>query len=132
VELNLQIEKYLNIPYLPDGCDFDGTDCYGIIRLIYRNELSCSLPPFASSTEDSLINQLVEQNICLTETLQNPEPYCIVTFRENNLVSHMGMVLNDTRYFIHNSAKRQRSTRERLDHPYWSQHIGNFLRWKMH
>lgn len=37
-------EKYLRIPYKDQGIDESGVDCYGLVRLVVRDELHTYLP----------------------------------------------------------------------------------------
>lgn len=41
-------DKYIGIPYKHLGKDFDGVDCYGLLMLIFREELGLELPDFTS------------------------------------------------------------------------------------
>ncbi len=51
----LNVAKYIVIPYVFMGSDFSGCDCYGLVRLWYREELGIELVDFnhgrASSRE---------------------------------------------------------------------------------
>ena len=37
-------DKYYSIPFQKRGCSFDGCNCYGFIRLWYKEELGIDLP----------------------------------------------------------------------------------------
>lgn len=39
----MNLEKYLAIPYKLNGRSFEGTDCYGLVTLWFRNELGIEL-----------------------------------------------------------------------------------------
>lgn len=44
--MSMWVLKYMNIPFKEKGRDFDGCDCWGLIRLIYKNELGIELPNY--------------------------------------------------------------------------------------
>lgn len=37
--------KYLGIPFKRGGADFNGCDCWGLLRLVFERELNVVLPP---------------------------------------------------------------------------------------
>lgn len=39
-------EKYIGLPYKELGRDKNGVDCYGLCKLIYKNELNIDLPDY--------------------------------------------------------------------------------------
>ncbi len=43
---NEKLDKYYTIPYKPNGYDFDGCDCFGLLWLWYKNELGIDLPKY--------------------------------------------------------------------------------------
>lgn len=62
-------------------------------------------------------------------SLPKPEPWCVVTFAIHpRFVSHVGVVLDDCRRFIHIMEKTS-VTAERLDALEWAPRIKGFYRW---
>lgn len=45
----MDARKYLGIPFQDKGCGFEGCDCYGLVRLVYREELGIELPCLGDS-----------------------------------------------------------------------------------
>ena len=46
-------DKYLRIPFRARGRDVAGCDCWGLVRLVYRQELGVELPDFAIDPNDA-------------------------------------------------------------------------------
>lgn len=44
--------RFVGIPWKPNGRDFDGVDCYGLIVLWYREILGINLMDFTTQTTD--------------------------------------------------------------------------------
>jgi len=44
--------KYIGVPFVDRGITKDGADCYGLIRLVYKEELGIDIPEFNSSCSD--------------------------------------------------------------------------------
>ena len=61
--------------------------------------------------------------------IEKPEPFAIVLFKlKPPMVTHMGVVLEDSIRFLHIMTKR-RSTVERLDNRVWSNRIEGYYRY---
>ena len=111
------------------GSSENGVDCYGLVKLIYTKYFNKNLPIFASPDDDCLVHQLIDEGKQLFIQLTMPKPFCLVTFATGPYVDHIGMVLEDIRYFIHAMKKRQRVTVERLDHRFWAPTVRGFYEW---
>ena len=109
-----------------NGLDGHGLDCYTLCREVYRR-LDKELPSFSHPEEANVIEQEVLGGKQLFVELEKPEPFCLVTFRVMGFVSHVGVVLEDCRSFIH-ILKKSRVSVERLDSLLWKKRIDGFFR----
>ena len=55
--------KYIDVPFVHRGRSFDGCDCYGLIRLIYKEELSIELPDFLEIEYNCDLNEEDETHL---------------------------------------------------------------------
>lgn len=73
---------------------------------------------------------MVMQGKELFNVIEKPEPWCIVAMAIHpRYVSHIGVVIEDCRRFIHVMAKTRVSI-ERLDAMEWTPRIRGFYRWQ--
>ena len=50
------VRKYSRLKFLDGGRDFGGVDCWGLVRLIYENELGIHLPEYGEISAHDLKN----------------------------------------------------------------------------
>lgn len=95
------IDKYIGIPFVDRGQDFNGADCYGLVRLIYKEELNTTIPEFNSSCTDTrriwidYIKQISEHWELVTEY----EPMDVLAFAYDpnhpRVVQHFGVYIGN-------------------------------------
>ena len=93
-------DRFVGLPYLDLGRDRDGCDCWGLACIIYREELSISLPDYlgyANTDERAEIAALVSG--ATTSPLWVPVngqamAFDIALFRRGRLTSHVGIVIS--------------------------------------
>lgn len=122
--------KYIGIPYLDNGRDTAGTDCWGLVRLIYKEELDIDLPSFYSDytiSDTDRIAELLNQYREGWEQLSLPEEKCVVLFQIMGKVSHIGIMINE-KQFIHNR-RNQAASVESLDSVKWKNRVVGFFKY---
>ena len=111
-------------------------DCFGLVKECYKR-LGKDLPEltFLKEMPDfdtgfcHNVSPLIEQERKSFIELKKAEPYCIVLFSIiPPFVSHIGMVLEDKKRFIHILPKSSVSI-EKLDSSLWKQRIRGFVKW---
>ncbi len=126
----MNFEKYIGIPYVEKGRDETGIDCWGLVRLIYKNELSIDLPSF-STEYDSIDNERIEDLFAQYkegwESIDRPSIGDVVIFRIFGYESHIGVCIGDNK-FLHVREGRD-SVIESLDNPKWSKRITGFFKY---
>lgn len=91
--------KYVGIPFEEKGRTAQACDCWGLVRLIYKNELGIDLPSYdehyrhTNDTEmiDGHINTVYTENWSHPET---PQPFDIVILKRRGIPMHVGVVTN--------------------------------------
>jgi hypothetical protein len=126
----MNFEKYVGIPYLKKGRDIEGLDCYGLVRLIYKNELNIDLPSFTSdysAGDNERIEELIAQYKEGWEEVQEPVVGDIIVFKVMGQEAHVGLIVSPG-YFIH-CRENQDSAIESLNSHKWNRRITGFFRY---
>lgn len=88
----MDILKYMEIPYMYNGRDEKGCDCYGLVRLVLKNEKEIELPLFEN------IDNLNEFRRCLNlfKPSINPVNFDIVLMKgSTQYITHLGILIDD-------------------------------------
>ena len=129
----IDIVKYLGIPYKHEGENFDGIDCYGLLKLFYREEFNAIAPDYKYDEEWRLkdFNYLEEEFWQYCEKIKTPERYCIVGFRMlgKPVMCHIGIVMHDMNSFLHIPDGEQVCI-ESLSNRMWKRALYGFYRVK--
>lgn len=130
---NIDIVKYLSIPFKHLGRDWNGCDCLGLSKLFYEHELNKIFPDFyyeqglKNSNPDFMIEKIENNNFVI---IDNPEKYCLVTFKKfgEKIVNHMGIMLDETR-FLH-IPRNKLPVISKLTNPVWERRFYGFFKLK--
>lgn len=93
--------KYIGIPFVDKGCEIDGSDCYGIIRLIYKHELDIDIPVFNGSCYDtrSIFLDYMRQISEHWELVKEPQKYDVIAMAHDpqhpRIIQHFGIYMGD-------------------------------------
>lgn len=95
------MEKYIGIPYVDKGRTFKGCDCFGLVKLFYRNELNIDVPDVAITADKprrifaNFLNEISKNWV----EIDKPEKGCVIAMTANeqhpNLVTHFALVIDD-------------------------------------
>ncbi len=132
--------EYLNIPFVPKGRTRAGVDCYGLVRLIYAEQLGIELPSY---TEDyATIHDTIEIEALLrgeTATRWKEIPLVSATmfdgliFRIVGHPKHFGLITSAPQ-FIHAMRNEDqitgRVTTNRFDSILWRHRLVTAVRYQ--
>lgn len=88
--MSLDINKYIGIPWVAGGRSESAADCWGLVMLVYRNELGLELGDFMSDSGDEVVAQEIDEpvNGCLVRAVN------CTNGADHWGVYYKGMVLN--------------------------------------
>lgn len=89
--------KYVGIPFVEKGRDENGCDCWGLVRLIYKNELGIDLPDYLDCYEttndreklSSVIKEQTEKNWVSD---QEHKEFDVIILMMRGVPMHVGVV----------------------------------------
>lgn len=93
--------KYIGIPYKNKGRNSTGSDCWGLVRLVYKSEYGIELLSFSndyiSSEEGEKVKEVVQKGKDLFEAVEkdNPEYGDIIVFNMKGNPCHVGIYVGD-------------------------------------
>jgi cell wall-associated NlpC family hydrolase len=123
--------KYVGIPFAEHGRDAFGCDCWGLVRMVYRDQLDIELPDFCDGYRDTRDGEAIaalsraERERWLA--VSNPQPFDVISLRVRGLPWHVGVVADRGR-MLH-VLRGCDAVVESYERPLWSQRIEGFYRW---
>jgi len=129
----IDIVKYLGIPYKHGGDSMDGLNCYGLIKLFYMQEFNVELFDYRyeENWDKKGFNYIQEKYRSQWQKVDKPTPYCGVGFRlpGHSIEHHLGIILPDLNSFLH-SPLNQESRVESLANPTWGKAVTGYYQHK--
>jgi cell wall-associated NlpC family hydrolase len=91
-------EKYVGLPFVDHGRTMDGVDCWGLVRIVMKNERNIDLPSYGeiSATELLTVTKTIstEANREPWHTVKKPQTFDVVLMRGKPL--HVGIMVSNT------------------------------------
>lgn len=122
------VDKYVGLPFADLGRDVQGVDCYGLLRLIYRDELAIELPSYVGSyvcsDEQAEVAKLLGEAAVEGPWCRNtdaPRPFDVLLFRQGRFNSHLGIAVTHG-HMIHVQGEDQAKI-ERFKDPRWNSRL---------
>ena len=121
--------KYIGIPYTTEGRERDsGLDCWGLVRLVYKEELGIDLPTFTNTYHDTETQaEALAFGKEYWDNIEAQESGDVVIFRIAGEASHVG-IITIPGFFIH-VREGQDSVVESLDSIKWRKRIEGIYRY---
>jgi cell wall-associated NlpC family hydrolase len=96
----MDFSEYLSIPYLPDGRDRAGCDCWGLVRLVLIERFGKVVPSYTGMGAE----EAARIESCNYEQIPEPEPGDIVLIRRHGIPAHAGVYIGDWKVLHSDSA----------------------------
>lgn len=126
-------DKYIGIPFLRDGRDINGLDCWGLVSLIYQEELDIYLPLYNGVFKDKSPETMLEISRLMKEErekwikVQDPQEFDVLLLRTGRYAFHVSLVI-DSENMIH-VEEGINSVIEKYTGPLWKQRIEGIYRY---
>jgi cell wall-associated NlpC family hydrolase len=115
------VKNYIGIPFVSGGRTLSGCDCYGLARLVLKEEYRVILPALSDDYENALnLRETVslfreKRPVLLAEPLAEPEEACLAIITERGYPCHLGIYAGSG-YLLH-TTKGTGSVAQRITHP---------------
>lgn len=96
----IDVNKYMKIPFKSHGRDFDGCDCYGLVRLMLEHDYGKKIPDFwdySHAHDIKAVADLIMNNksIVSSKKKDSPDEGDVVVFRHGGVASHIGLYVGN-------------------------------------
>ena len=113
--------RYVGIPFKSGGRGMDGVDCYGLLRLVYKEQFGAELPSLDDAYKNALDTRetapLAKKYIPLLrgDKTESPKPGDAAVMIEHGLPTHIGIYAGGG-YILH-ATRRLGVVLQRTTHP---------------
>lgn len=125
------LDDLVGIPFVPKGRTKNGSDCWGIFKMV-QERFGNNVPDVnVSSFATELINEEMKKQLPLWKKVDTLEPGDAITMRLDpklpDTEQHFAVYIGNGK-MIHTLVKTGAIV-VRVDHPYWKNKITGFYRW---
>jgi len=123
----MNYDKYIGLPYAANGRDEQGIDCWGLVRLFYKQEYNIDLPSYTeeySGAYDTRILDMMDVYKNNWAQVQEPEIGSVIVFNILGEPFHVGVYIGDDK-FIH-ARDGMDSVVESVNSPRWNKRIEGY------
>ncbi len=99
----IELEKYIGIPFVDKGRTLDGADCYGIVKLYYKEFLNIDIeeiianPDNAKSCFVKYLDQISRNWKQENHAVKNSVVAMSTNPQHPNMITHFGVMIDDKR-----------------------------------
>jgi sulfur carrier protein ThiS len=126
----MKYNKYIGLPYAANGRDESGIDCWGLVRLFYKQEYSIELPSYTeeyAGAYDTRILGMMDLYKNNWAQVAQPEVGSVIVFNILGEPFHVGIYIGDDK-FIH-ARDGMDSVVESVNSPRWAKRIEGYYKY---
>jgi cell wall-associated NlpC family hydrolase len=104
--MNNWANKFVGLPFLPNGRDENGLDCWGLVVKVYEDQLGIKLPQMDGAYESEDAISLRRISVKMKEESQRwvrsvvPQIYDVALMRWGSIPCHVGICIGNG-YLLH-------------------------------
>ena len=127
------ISRFIGIPFVSKGRSFNGCDCYGLVKLYYKEILNIDIPETIITAEQprrTFANYLneISKNWTATTPAKNVVVAMSVNAEHPNLVTHFAVMIDDKRFI--DTRENMSSYLTSIDDEKIKNQIKGFYKWQ--
>ena len=127
------ISNFIGIPFVSKGSSFNGCDCYGLVKLYYKEILNIDIPETIITAEQprrTFANYLneISKNWTATTPAKNVVVAMSVNAEHPNLVTHFAVMIDDKRFI--DTRENMSSYLTSIDDEKIKNQIKGFYKWQ--
>jgi len=130
----VDLNKYIGVAHKPQGRDWSGVDCWGLVCLVYA-DLCIELPHYAGWYNDTKdvpsLYAVANEERSRWQQVETPQPLDVILFtvptKKGLFPAHVGLV-EQPGLMIH-CEHGSDVARERYDGPKWSRRVEGFFQY---
>ena len=113
---NNSLDSYLTVPYIDGGRDFDGFDCWGLVRhILHFNLHQPLLDSYGFISPDDKINLTAAyQKVAPLFVQCQPQSGCIVACFKRGLLLHVGVVVEANGLQVYHTGRKHGPLKTKL------------------
>lgn len=131
------IEKFIGIPFTDKGRDFNGCDCYGIVKLYFKEVLKTDIPDVIASPRQlkmaylEYLENISKYWIEHKEPLENSVVALLTDPNNPKLVTHFGIIIKiDGKLKMLHTFKNTASHLVDMPSPIYQNKIKAYYEWR--
>lgn len=125
------MKEFIGIPYVGNGRELKGCDCWGLVCLYYKKEYNITLESMETMYYDvndiPLMSGVLEYQKKKWNKTDKPQKGDVVVFKIKNMPVHCGIYIGNNK-FLHNFYGSN-SCIERLDGIRWGKRFEGYYRY---
>jgi len=121
-------DKYIGIPFVDNGDDFNKCDCFGIVRLFYKEELNISIFKHEGNQHSikRAVLEFLQESRINWQVVQEPKLYDVIAMAHDpnhpKIIQHFGIYIGDGK-MIHTLNKASSHIAKVDDYKYYIKSI---------